>query len=63
MAVTATSERNLALLAEQSFERWGDYEALLFRDAGIAPPSYLSGRSGSPRASPHTAWRPESGWS
>jgi long-chain acyl-CoA synthetase len=30
MATTAVSSRNLALLAEQSFERRGDYPALLF---------------------------------
>ena len=30
MALAAVSERNLALLAEQAFERRGDYDALLF---------------------------------
>jgi long-chain acyl-CoA synthetase len=30
MAVTAVSQRNLAVLAEQAFERRGDYQSLLF---------------------------------
>src|SRR5689334_13844727 len=30
MAIAAVSERNLALLGEQSYERRGDYESLLF---------------------------------